>query len=239
MRIQPKRIRESRFVRSAPVASRGVEPGGSRPLDLAVVAYENADVLEEQARLLADRLTDEHEYMVFDNSPSEAGRRRISALCEARGIAYVGLPDNPFSGRDPSASHGLALNWAYERVLRERGSPSLGVIDPDVFPARETSVLTELSDAPCWGHLQTRGERWYLWAGFAFFSRAASARLDFMPRDGLDTGGGNWRVLFRHLDRSRLSFPAHSYVDAGAPGRSPERIGDWVHTFNSSSWRES
>ena len=225
-------------MRSRPASEHGLGAAVAAPLDLAVVAFENAEVLDEQIALLRERLADEHQYLVFDNSASDGGLRRIAALCEARGVPYLGLPPNPYSGRDPSASHGLALNWAWRQVLRDRASACFGVLDPDVFPERETSILSALGDAPCWGHLQERGERWYLWAGFAFFRRASTPGLDFMPGDGLDTGGGNWRLVFRHLDREALSFPPHSYVDPGAPpGHSPERIGDWLHTFNSSDWR--
>jgi hypothetical protein len=209
-------------------------------LDIAVVAFENAEVHAQQHEALSRHLADEHRLWVFDNSPGAAGRARIAAWAASAGVRYVALPaGNPYTGSDPSASHGLAQTWAYRHVLRPAGARYLGFLDPDVFPARRTSVLDILERQPCFGHLQQRGEAWYLWAGFAWFRADAAPRgLDFRPVPPLDTGGANWPLVFRDLDREALEFPPHSYVSADVdPGRTPERIGDWVHTFNASSWR--
>jgi hypothetical protein len=204
------------------------------------VAFENADVLARQHADLGRYLRDEHRLWVFDNSPSAEGRARIEGWAASAGVRYVPAPEgNPHTGTDPSASHGLAQTWAYRQVLRHAGARCLGFLDPDVFPVAPTSVLDVLDRQPVYGHLQPREEAWYLWAGFAWFRADALARgLDFRPVPGLDTGGANWELVFRDLDRWQLEFPAHSYVaEPVDPGVTPERIGDWVHTFNSSSWR--
>ena len=233
-----RRVREARFLRAA---AGPVDPGAvesPRALELAVVAYGNASILARQAQTVAAHLRDDYRLTVFDNSPASV-RSEIRATCAAAGNGYVALPPNPFEG-DPSASHGAALNWAWRRVLALRASEAIGFLDPDVWPERPTSVSAELVSQPFWGQLQERQERWYLWPGLAFFRRNAVRRLDFMPVPGLDTGGGNWAAVFRHVDRAGLRFPPHSYVDPTAPpGRSPERIGDWIHMFNSSGWRDA
>ena len=56
--------------------------------------------------------------------------------------------------------------------------------------------------------IRTAGERWFLWAGFCLFHYAAVAdrMLDFRQDwfIGLDTGGANWELLYRHADITRL-----------------------------------
>lgn len=240
MVILPKRLHAARYVRRPAVAARRLERPDRVLLDLAVVAFENDAILEEQLRSLTLHLHDEHRVTVFDNSPTDAGRERIARVADAHDLGYASLPANPLTGRDPSGSHGLALNWAYEQVLKHRDSELIGTLDPDVFAVADTSVTASIGTAPCWGFPQVRGERWYLWAGFSFFRRAACPPLDFMPGDGLDTGGGNWSRLYRHLSLADVEFPETYYLDSDAPpGRTPQRFGDWLHTFNSSQWRDA
>ena len=206
-------------------------------LDLAVVAFGESQTLRLQVEAMRRHLRDDWSYTTFDNSPRMEDRMRIADLCADLGVGYVSLPSNPLTALDPSGSHALALNWAYRRHLRPRGADVIGVLDPDVLPSCPTSVVDRLDDQPCWGLDQPRPPRWYLWAGFAFFRQQNCPKLDFlpMPRHRLDTGGRNWKILYRHLDRSSLRFPAHQL--APVPGQA-EVIGDWVHTSNSSGWRD-
>lgn len=234
-----RRLAEARYLSRGPTGDIPVSTKDTPALDLAVVAFENVEALERQRVRLGELLADDYRLIYFDNSHSEHGRRRVRAFARSVGVFYVELPlGNPHTGHDPSASHGLALTWAYRHVLSRTRAPAFGALDPDVFPFQRTSALEHLARQPCFGHLQERGDRWYLWAGLCFYRSDAAKRLDFRPGAGLDTGGRNWRHLYRCLDRGKLEFPIHAYLDEEVvPGRTPERIGDWVHTFNSSSWR--
>ena len=58
--------------------------------------------------------------------------------------------------------------------------------------------------------------RWFLWAGYCTFRYDAvkDKPLDF-GQDwfvGLDTGGANWDVLYRHVDRAALREAPTSFV---------------------------
>jgi len=234
------RVISAGYTRREPLEATLVRDTARPQLDLAVIGFENHQVLQTQIERLRRHLADDYRLTVFDNSPTATGRHRIRDLCRGEHVSYVGLPRNPHSGRDPSASHGLALNWAYARYLRPEGAPYIGVLDPDVFPARDTSVVSHLEHQPFYGARQDRGDRWYLWPGLAFFRQADCPRLDFRPWAGLDTGGRNWKVLFRHHGDAPVTLPEVSYLGPHPqPGTSPEQIGDWIHTANSSGWRGS
>lgn len=215
-----------------------------RTIDLATVSFNNPVVVRYQAKLLGKHLQDDYAYTVFDNSPPGPQRRAIRDVCGGEGASYVELPATPFAGV-PSRHHGAALNWICRRHFARRRLPYVGLLDHDIFPWRPTSVVRALSRTGVFGRVEERGERWYLWPGFCFFSRERVRvdRLDFLPAPGLDTGGGNWRRVFRHLDKASLPPVENTLEDLRDGGDKQadmvERLGDWLHTINASEWRAS
>jgi glycosyltransferase involved in cell wall biosynthesis len=212
-------------------------------IDIVTVAFNNELVIEEQIRLLRKHLLDRFNYTVADNSPDPEKRRIIRQLCQEQGVAYFVMPPNPFTGKDPSHSHGLALNWIYRNYLEPRKADSFGFIDHDIFPVRPTRIASFLEQSPVFGLMQTRGEKWYLWPGFCFFRRdfLAGKNIDFRPGKDCDSGGRNWESLYSCLDRRQVSCLKHEYANL-RKGNDPqsdlyEKIGDWVHTFNASNWK--
>ena len=139
--------------------------------------------------------------------------------------------------------HGAALNWICRKHFAARRLPHFGFLDHDIFPCRPTSIVASLSRAGLFGRIDERGERWYFWPGFCFFSRhrVRVRELDFLPRRGLDTGGGNWQRLCRHVDRSTLPRVEATLEPLREGGDKQadmaERLGDWLHTINASEWR--
>jgi hypothetical protein len=206
------------------------------------VAFNNPLVIFHQARLLDKYVQDPLCYAVADNSSDDDKRREIFEVCADSGVAYIELPPNPFP-RDPSMSHGAALNWIFENYLRLRQANFIGFLDHDIFPMRETSLLGPLERYGFFGHQQTRAAGWYLWPGFCFFSRAflQGKTVDFMPVPTLDTGGGNWESLFAPIDQNGVSTLPSRIEDLRAGGDKQsdqvEIIGDWVHTINASHWK--
>jgi hypothetical protein len=254
-------LKERRFLRTKPAPA--PRPPDA-PLAVAVVAFNNPDLIFWQRRLLAERLEDPFDYVVVDNSTDAGAAERTGLFCAREGLRYVRVPVALAPRRDGSYSHGLALNWAVRHVLGAYGR--VAFIDHDLFPVRRTSILKALGSSPFYGHIQRRGPRWYLWPGFAFFDleKIGRGRLDFMPGKGLDTGGGNWASIFSRLDPAERPGPRHRYArlpdllaappeDWEArtlqdPGEGEitrlvqgeelvEFIGDWMHLFNGSNWR--
>lgn len=222
------------------------EPRGpvEEELDLLAVAFNNSHVISEQIRLLRANLTDPFAYTVIDNSSNPARAREIESVCRRESVPYIRLPPMRSSTYDPSASHGRALNWAWINYIRPRAARYFGFLDHDIFPRRPTSLLCRLQHQPVWGHLQTRGERWYLWPGLcAFDARWLAGRpLDFMPGPGFDVGGRLYELLDPVLRRDALEWPELAYGKLREGGDIPqehlyETFDDaWLHTINGSGW---
>lgn len=235
--------RERYYRRSHPVI---VNSGGrsdrscAETLHVFSIAFGSPAAIRHQIRLLNKFLADPFELTVVDNSPQGAARDEIASVCKDNGTAYVGLAANPFT--IGAASHGAALNWAYYNLVASAGHEYYGFIDHDVQPFRKTQVVPVLKQQGVFGLPQERGRRWYLWSGFCFFSArtVGRRRLDFMPKRGLDSGGGNWRALFRTMPRAMLPPVTQTYgaLKDGSSVQSSgyELIGDWVHTMNASEW---
>jgi hypothetical protein len=133
----------------------------------------------------------------------------------AGSAAYLRAPENPWSGRAASRSHGIALNWAWDNLIRPGEPDAFGFLDHDIFPTATDDPFAPLSRQDVYGIVRTAGPRWFLWAGFCTFRFAAvkDKRLDF-GQDwfvGLDTGGGNWKSLYSHIDRTTLLQPHTSF----------------------------
>lgn len=212
-------------------------------LDLVSVAFNNDRVIRHQHRLLTKNLQDRFHYTVADNSSDMQARKRIREFCRAEGLSYLALP--AFQASDGSASHGQALNWLWHNYVKPRQPRYFGFLDHDVFPITPTSILIFLEQSPIYGHLQERGDAWYLWPGFCFYRYGfcRGKRLDFRPAPPLDTGGGNWKPLYSHLEKSSLPPVAHGYVTLregpDVQLDQMETFGDWLHTINASGWKPS
>ena len=170
---------------------------------LLTVAFGDAQCLDVQLRLTRG-LVRHDLHIVADNSASEASARENRQVSAARGAAYVRLPANPWTVKNPSRSHGAALNWMWHNVLKPAAPAAFGFLDQDLFPTQPCDPFEPLERVAFYGDLRRAGARWYLWAGYCFFRFDAvdSAPLDFGLDwfAGLDTGGANWEVLYRNVD---------------------------------------
>lgn len=171
---------------------------------LITLAYEDSQAIEWQLRLLR-RYVPHDVYLIADNSFDDTAAAAIRAIAERAGSPYVRLPR---SRRRLSHNHGLALNWLWRNLVRPGAPAAFGFLDDDFFPTAPDDPFAYLAEQDFYGVVRLAGERWFLWAGFCLFRFTAIADkpLDFRPDyfDGLDTGGGNWEVLYRHGDLARL-----------------------------------
>lgn len=201
--------------------------------------------------LLADamaRFLPGAELVVCDNSTDPAARAAIAALCRDKGLHYCPLPPTPYRGaRNGSRSHGVALNWAFHNLVRPAAPGVFAFLDHDLVPLGPADLESLVRDQPCYGHLRRsdrpQGTAWYLWPGFSVFDFAAVGALDLdFGTDtplGLDTGGQNWRVLYRTLDRKALKRAKvrRVFLDAAPPAaggaggarRATMLVDSWFH----------
>lgn len=218
-------------------------------LSLVTVSFNNAEIIKLQYQIIKKNLRDDFLYIIADNSNLESESSKISSWAKENNLVYFKLPPNPYSGINPSRSHGLALNFISKKVLRLSNCDYLGFIDQDIFPTPEVSLIKKIGDLPYYGLIQDRGDKQYLWPGFCFFNRAffVNQKINFLPIKGLDTGGGNYKIYKKDiLDRLLLE---HYYirVDTGEKTEITyngiqqdcvEFIDGWIHLMSSSNWNQ-
>jgi hypothetical protein len=213
---------------------------------LTTIAFEDPEAIDMQARLVA-RFVPGVTYLVADMSTTEDAATQIAAIARRHGVAYVRLPESPLLRREQASRiHGLALNWVWRNLMRPGAPDRFGFVDHDIFPTRPDDPFAELDGQPVYGCIRQAGPRWFLWAGFTMFRFDAvkDLSLDFGQDwfNGLDTGGANWNVLFRTLDRQRLKF-ARTRFEPYKPGADPVRApiqwcGAWLHEVGSARREE-
>ncbi len=203
---------------------------------LITVAYADPQLLSWQTRLLRYYIP-AAVHVIVDNSPSDEIAAENSRVAGAGSTFYLRAPPNPWSATVPSRSHGLALNWAWDNVVRPGMPHAFGFIDHDLFPTAATDPFASLATQDVYGVVRRSGARWFLWAGFCMFRFAAvkDKPLDF-GQDwfvGLDTGGGNWKPLYSLLDLANLREEPSRFVpfkpDIATVDGPLQWCGAWLH----------
>jgi hypothetical protein len=201
---------------------------------LVTIAFSDPALISWQTRLVRHYVSHAR-HVIVDNSPSDAVAEQIRRNVGAS--AYLRAPTNPWSGNAPSRSHGLALNWTWDNLIRPGEPEAFGFLDHDIFPMAADDPFAPLAGQDVFGVVRTVPPRWFLWAGFCMFRFAALKHklLDFGQNwfIGLDTGGGNWRPLYSGIDRTKLHeaptrfFPFKPDI---AVAEGPlQRCGIWLH----------
>lgn len=203
---------------------------------VVTIAFNDTQALDWHLTLTGKYLGDVVR-VVGDNSPTSESAEQIEQLCQQHQVHYLRLPENPWSGRNGSRSHGLAMNWMWRRVLRPGQPSAFGFLDHDLFPLGPDDPFALLSEVDFHGDQRVWGPRWFLWAGYCFF-RFEAVRcipldfgLDWTYR--LDTGGANWQHLYRHVDPASLPKRTLTTIPVfdDIPWRDAcfETRGNWIH----------
>jgi hypothetical protein len=212
---------------------------------LVTVAFNDPQAIAWQAKLVRYYVPNAL-YVVADNSTDEVAATATAACAAAERVLYFRLPANPWQsavGRYISRSHGTALNWIWRNVIRPGEPEMFGFIDDDLFPTALDDPFAPLATQDFYGVLRSgkpvakvgqvlNPGAWFLWPGFCFFrfDKVRTKPLDFGQDWSyrLDTGGGNWDVLYRHVDCSRMIFqPYENKTDANE--MRVDWCGSWVH----------
>lgn len=217
------------------------------------LAFTVAFNMPEAVALLADamaRYVPDATLVVCDNSSQPEARTAIAALCAEREVAYCGLPPSPYrGGRNGSRSHAVALNWILANLIRPAEPRVFALIDHDLIPLAPVDLAGRVAQQPCYGMVRAveNAPAWYLWPGYSVFDFAAvkDLPLDFGTDTplGLDTGGQNWSVLYRKLDRATMSWAKVRtvFVSDGLGGTAePHLLADaWLHAGGAGhGWRD-
>jgi hypothetical protein len=215
------------------------------------VAFNNPALIELQAQALKRFVSENHHFVVVDNSSDEEQSERLEALGDAYGFSYVKAPRNPFSWVDPSVSHSLALDWAWQRIARKTKPETVLFLDHDVFPISTVSLRELLGRFSAVGYKRqsASSDSWLLWPGLLMlrFSVASQHKISFMPRGDTDSGGSLLWTLYSKLRNEDLGFLAREDVvfDRTAPKFGDGSGGEfhifnnnWVHLVDGSGWSD-
>ena len=180
--------------------------------------------------------------VVCDNSRNEDAAHEIEAICREAGVAYLRLPVDP--SKKGSRSHAMAINWVYRNLVCAVTPSCFAFLDHDLFPTKPVFFAALIEHQPIYGLMRTAAHRWYLWAGFCVFDGryAAAPVLDFSQDwfNGLDTGGGNYHLLYNSLDRAAMVFATLRTDERHDPitgvRMAVDFVDDWLHVKNVSGW---
>jgi hypothetical protein len=203
---------------------------------LVTIAFDDPELIWWQTRLLRHYIPRTF-HLIVDNTTTDEIALEIRRVAAVAGAGYLRAPANPWSGNAASRSHGIALNWTWQNVIRPGEPAAFGFLDHDIFPTALDDPFAPLAEQDVYGVIRQIGSRWFLWAGFCMFRFAAVRHkaLDF-GQDwfiGLDTGGGNWRRLYRGIERETLrEQPTHFVpfkVGVALADGPLQWCGTWLH----------
>lgn len=202
-----------------------------------VVAFEQPWALEWLLQMAGRHLQDTT-VLVFDNSRRASARSEIERVCEKVDTPYLALPPN--STRHVNRSHGMAMTWIFDNVVRAIKPRIFGFIDHDLIPVARVDFSERLGTQKFFGLLGPGEDKggWHLWAGYCLFDFLSVAHMpmnflyDFSR--GLDTGGRNWHLLYKNYDLNSLHFANSANVEIMVPATNEIRrvqfIDDrWLH----------
>ena len=186
---------------------------------IAVVVAFNQPWSIDWLTRMATRHVSDTTWLVFDNSSQKHIRPDIEKICRERNIHYLALPYNP--EHHPCRSHGIALTWIYYNVVRKIKPRIFAFIDHDLIPLEKIKFDKILGNQAFYGILNSKPFGWSIWAGYSIynFSIVSKLPLNFnndVPRR-LDTGGRNWKCLYRKFDYTKLRFADSNDVDIADP----------------------
>ena len=180
---------------------------------VVIVAFEQPWALN-WLLLMAKKNLVESSVLVFDNSRNLALRDEISAVCASHDVLYFPLPKN--NTTHVNRSHGMAMSWIFDNVIKHIEPKQFAFIDHDLIPVSPVDFSDNLKDQPFFG--RRGGEQidyWSLWAGYCLFefkfleNKKINFLYDFSR--GLDTGGRNWDSLYSLFDKNQIKFAPRSF----------------------------
>ena len=201
-----------------------------------VVAFEQPWALN-WLLLMASKNLKNTTLLVFDNSRNLNIRQEIELVCRKHNVQYLPLPVN--NTKHVNRSHGMAMSWIYENVIKKIKPNLFAFIDHDLIPVAPLDLSECIGKQNFFGRLGGNNPKyWSLWAGYCVFrySFLEDKKINFLYdfSRGLDTGGRNWNSLYSVYDKSKLVFANQEYKTIYMPdfnqGVSVEFIdGKWMH----------
>ncbi len=211
--------------------------------DLAVVTFNNSEVVEYQIRTLKKFFKYPFRYTVFDNSTKEEVSAEILAVCKKYAVGYVKLPKQEFLPKGyGSYSHGIACNYLFNKFIKHGGAKYFMLLDHDIFLTTDFDISKQFDAQFFYG----TKHRFYIWPGLWAMPMNVVLKhgVDFRPSLHLhgDTGACNYYHFFKGIDWSkfRLVSDVHCFLDDTDDDifRNGYSLMDgcWLHCWNASDY---
>lgn len=194
----------------------------------AIINFQSPHFVIDQVLRIEKHLNPDH-IVVFDNSRDESFCEGIKEQCELVGAEYYRL--NITEG-DNSRSHAAALNTAYG-ILKTQYE-IVALFDHDVFPFKDSDIFEIAKDYYMCGLKQVKEEKEYFHPGTIFLNthKLSSDTIDFMPHEGVDTGGKLWDII-KFLKHNQVMSFSYDFV----PDLEYEIVnGCLMHFVKGSNW---
>ena len=202
-----------------------------------IIAFEQPWVLNWLLNIAKNNLIN-ISVLVFDNSKNKIIRKKIEKVCVRNGIKYFPLPTN--NTLHVNRSHGMAMTWIFENVIKVIKPKIFAFIDHDLIPTNPIDLEDKIGNQLCFGRINSRNKSkyWSLWAGYCIFnySKLKNKQLNFLYdfSRGLDTGGRNWDQIYSKINKNKMSFASRAYYDLSLPFSTKlvkvEVVDDcWIH----------
>ena len=180
-----------------------------------VIAYEQAQCIEWLLRMAQQHIRDAT-ILVFDNSMKVSCRDDIKTLCQQLAVPYLPLPFN-FTYH-PNCSHGMAMTWVYERIIKKIEPNIFCFLDHDMIPVAPVEMRLSIQDQDLYGLPCVSSLAWSLWAGYSMFKYQyiKNNPVNFLQDfdNGLDTGGRNYRYLYKQKNHADLRFAESKNIES-------------------------
>lgn len=184
---------------------------------------------------------------IFDNSSIQSKRFEIERLCNKYDVIYHSLP--LFRIKHPNRSHGFAMTWVFNNIVRHLNPKNFAFIDHDLIPIKPFFMSKQIKNQPCYGITRDTVNPfyWSLWAGYCIFNFAfvKNKFLNFSNdfSRNLDTGGMNWNFIYKFLDKKQLHFASREFhIINTSEFSSPFKVEfidhHWIH-IGGTSYRSS
>ena len=211
--------------------------------DLAVVTFNNSEVVEYQIRTLRKFFKYPFRYTVFDNSTKEERSAEILAICKKHSVGYVKLPKQEFLPKGyGSYSHGIACNYLFNKYIKNGGAKYFMLLDHDIFLIDDFDISKQFDSQFFYG----AKHGFYIWPGLWAMKMDVILKhgVDFRPSLHLhgDTGACNYYHFFKGMDWSKFHLvkDVHCFLDDSDDDifRNGYSLMDdrWLHCWNASDY---
>lgn len=223
-------------------------------LDVFIIAYNKPQLITENIKRLKELFAEPFNLIIVDNSDISAQAAEILRICKIEKIEYFRIKTQ--KRFTLSASHSLAMNWTYKKIIKNRRPKYFGFLDHDLFPISNVSLTDKLESQTIYGAIhyainklnkkfweEKTPQYWYLWAGFCFFNydKVQNVKVNFdtlvFEENSFDTGGANYISLYKNMDKSNIAFARIQFITVLNKFGVQRINNNWIHIGNGSYWR--